>query len=320
MGRVVASSELRRGAVLTTSDALAWLERLRLRCPACDPSQPPAPTGRRSRGGQRRPPLRIYQPPCTRCLSAISDFRDDHWFARTLGFDCVDGNGDSDSSLADVLQRRIGKPQLDGMPDGAVDGGRPVRLHRGPTRHRGQADRGWFHSYSSCGWHPADYDRASGRALYRWRINEVLDASTLGLRLADEGEDIGRMVHVLPRGLDELVVELADVSATGDPRVPHAINVFRRHGATREDRRDAVRGLADTLEANRRLLKAELLSNDEGALFQIANNFDIRHHRADQKTNYPDEYLDWLFHWYLATIDLARRISQRMTPPAAGPD
>ena len=25
-------------------------------------------------------------------------------------------------------------------------------------------------------------------------------------------------------------------------------------------------------------------------------------------TDYGDEYLDWLFHWYLATIDLIDRI------------
>src|SRR5699024_6355549 len=153
-----------------------------------------------------------------------------------------------------------------------------------------------------------DYDRTSGQALYRWRINQVLATSTLELRLADEGDDIGRMVRVLPDGLDDLVAKLADVSSTGDSSIPHAIGLFRRHGATREDRRSAVRELADVLEGHRELLQAELLSKDEGALFQIANKFGIRHRGADQRTDYADEYLDWLFQWYLATVDLVYRL------------
>lgn len=241
----------------------------------------------------------------------MSDLEEQHWFARVLGFECFDGNGDSDVTLADVLERRVGKRHLASLPtdqwteDDLCDyvevqhdiAARPIR--------------GWFHSYSGCGWHPVDYDRASGQALYRQRMNQVLEASTLGLRLAAEGDDVGRIVRVLPGGLDDLVMELADVAATGDRSVPHAIGLFRRHGATREDRRSAVRELADVLEGHRQLLKDELMSKDEDALFLIANKFGIRHRGANQKTDYPDEYLDWLFHWYLATVDLVRRLSQR---------
>jgi hypothetical protein len=139
----------------------------------------------------------------------------------------------------------------------------------------------------------------------------VLDASTLGLRLAVEGEDIGRIVRVLSGGLHELVMELADVSATRDLTVPRAIALVRRHRATREARRATVRELADVLDAHRSLLKEDQLTKDEGALFQIANQFGIRHRTADQHTNYPDEYLDWGFHWYFATVGLTRRIVQR---------
>ena len=47
-----------------------------------------------------------------------------------------------------------------------------------------------------------------------------------------------------------------------------------------------------------------MLRGDEGALFQIANRFAIRHQNADQQSNYADAYLDWIFWWYLATVDL----------------
>lgn len=295
-----------------TSDAsLDWLEQLRVQVSRLRAESAPRPYWSQKQGRPAAATASDLHTTVTRCRSVISELENHHWFARTLGFGCVDGHGDSDTSMADVLERRVGKRQLADLPaeqrtaDELCD--YIEVLHDIAAR----PSRGWFHSFGGCGWHPADYDRASGQALYRWRLNQVLEASTLGLQMAAEGEDIGRVVRVLPSGLDELVVELADVSATGDATVPHAIMLFRRHGATREDRRAAVRALADVLEAHRPLLKEELLSKDEGALFQIANQFEIRHRNADQRTTYPDEYLDWLFHWYLATVDLIRRVVQQ---------
>jgi hypothetical protein len=61
-----------------------------------------------------------------------------------------------------------------------------------------------------------------------------------------------------------------------------------------EERRSAVITLAGLLEERRDLLRAELLTNDEGALFQIANAFAIRHQRADQRGDYDSAFLDWL--------------------------
>jgi hypothetical protein len=40
---------------------------------------------------------------------------------------------------------------------------------------------------------------------------------------------------------------------------------------------------ARVLESRRQLIKKEMLSKDEGALFQIANQFDIRDRGADHK-------------------------------------
>jgi hypothetical protein len=58
-------------------------------------------------------------------------------------------------------------------------------------------------------------------------------------------------------------------------------------------------------------LKTELVSNDEGALFQIANGFAVRHRKDNQRTDYDPVFLDWLFWWYLATIELTDRILAR---------
>ena len=105
-----------------------------------------------------------------------------------------------------------------------------------------------------------------------------------------------------------------DDPGTGD-QVRHAVEMFRARGASREAKRSAVIALYAVFEQRRDLLKTELLAKDEGALFQIANQFSIRHRRADQRTDYDDAYLDWLFWWCLATVDLTDRLLARPPNP-----
>ncbi|WP_198682005.1 hypothetical protein [Kribbella rubisoli] len=70
--------------------------------------------------------------------------------------------------------------------------------------------------------------------------------------------------------------------------------------------------LALVLEERRALLKEELLSKDERALFEIANGFAIRHQKENQRADYNPAFRDWVFWWYLATIELTNRmITQR---------
>ena len=47
-----------------------------------------------------------------------------------------------------------------------------------------------------CGYHHGDFSRQGGRDLYTWRVNRILDRSDLGVRLATDGEDAGRLVEV----------------------------------------------------------------------------------------------------------------------------
>jgi hypothetical protein len=161
-------------------------------------------------------------------------------------------------------------------------------------------------------WDYDDFTRATGQAVYRWRVNQLLARSALDLRLAADGDDVGLLVHTVGDHRDELV---AAVLATPNPEdkaeVVHAVRLFRSRAATREDKRSAAVALARVLEDRRGLLKVELLSRDEGALFQIANQFDVRHRRADQHPDYDDAYLDWVFWWYLATVELTNRLLAR---------
>ena len=87
---------------------------------------------------------------------------------------------------------------------------------------------------------------------------------------------------------------------------------FRRHGSTVDDRRQAVRDLADVLEYLRPKVQSILTSNDEKDLFNLANNFGIRHHNDRQKTNYDATlWLAWMFYFYLSTVHvLLRKMDQ----------
>lgn len=101
--------------------------------------------------------------------------------------------------------------------------------------------------------------------------------------------------------------------------VVQAVALFRSRHRDVATMRSSVVALAGVLEKYRGLLKAELLSKDEGALFDIANNFDVRHRGADQRTDYDPMFLEWLFHWYLATVGLIRQLIDQRSPSLAGP-
>ena len=147
--------------------------------------------------------------------------------------------------------------------------------------------RRWHHEHPAC-WHYSDFATAPGRRLYRWRINRLLASSTLGLRLADSGEDLGRLVRVEPTGLEDLPERAVEAAAPeAVDWVQHAIALFRARAATVEERRSAVITLAGILEERRDLLRAELLTKDETALFQIANKLVPRHRPADRPAPRP---------------------------------
>ncbi len=98
-------------------------------------------------------------------------------------------------------------------------------------------------------------------------------------------------------------------------KVTSAISKFRRYQSDPDDRKDAIRELVGVLEFLRPSLREVFDSKDESDLFNIANNFSIRHHRQDQKSNYDKAiWLSWMFHVYLATIHAAVRSIKKSRP------
>lgn len=242
------------------------------------------------------------------------------YFAMRLGIDCPD-----DPDLIDpvhVVEMQSGRPGLwpievdalvstSGEPDDFLD--LVEVLHDLVAQPRRRS----FHGWSGCTWHYSDFSISTGRQIYRWSVNRILNASDLGLRLAEEGEDQGRLVARTDEARTELTRRMAarTDTSTGD-RVRHAMALFRSRGATEHEKRSACIALAGILEERRDLAKGYLHRKDEGALFHIANGFAIRHQDAKQLGDYDAMFLDWVFWYYLATVELTDRLLVRTDTPA----
>ena len=48
---------------------------------------------------------------------------------------------------------------------------------------------------------------------------------------------------------------------------------------------------------------------DSGTLFDIANNYGIRHDNAGQRRDYGPAFREWIFHAYLAAIRFSTRVA-----------
>jgi hypothetical protein len=158
---------------------------------------------------------------------------------------------------------------------------------------------GRMHTWGDCGMHWETFNKSEGRKEYRDRINRVLSQYERRFELSASGEILLKAEAGFDRIFD---ADLPTSDSKVQDRVDAAILRFRRHSSTLDDRRQAVRDLADVFEYLRPKVKALLTSKDEGDLFNIANNFGIRHHNELQKTSYDAVWLNWMFYFYLATV------------------
>lgn len=162
------------------------------------------------------------------------------------------------------------------------------------------------------------FDQAAGRRILREKLNPLLQFHDPPLELLESGLIVERP----PDDFHELVAEPIEADMEPEVREPveAAIDQFLRRGATLQDRRSAVKQLADALERLRSEIKQELLSKDESALFQIANGFAIRHNDRGQQGDYDkDVWLEWIFYIYLATARAMLRVRQRQAEGGSEP-
>ncbi|WP_346268732.1 hypothetical protein [Streptomyces sp. So13.3] len=245
----------------------------------------------------------------------IGGFQDNGYLVEVFGEECVDARDDLPDASG-VIERRLGIAQLWPIKPESWDEdtfyGLIEVFHDLVSRPRMRN----FHSYGSCGWHHSEFHSGPAKTLYRVKVNEMLRNSGIDYELAAEGEDLGRLVAVTDDARSQLVHQALHVSQPDiQERTEHAIALFRSRSTSRESKRSAIVALAGILEERRKLIKDEMTSADEGALFLIANKFNLRHRDAGQHVDYDDNFLDWVFWWYLATVELTNRmISSRSLP------
>ena len=142
------------------------------------------------------------------------------------------------------------------------------------------------------------------------KLNESLSSLETSYRLSSDGN-----VESFPSsmGLEHIVDQHVSHGNYEkiDQRVDRACKIFLKHNATLDDKRDALKNLADVLELLRKDIKEKLPDKEANDIFNIANNFGIRHHNDKQKTQYNrGVYYYWIFYTYLATIDLFGRLKE----------
>jgi len=174
----------------------------------------------------------------------------------------------------------------------------------------------WIQMTSDTGYNFCDYDRydkEAGSEEYREYANSFLYHYRDGYELTKDGKILSLGAH----GVQNIL--LADLPILGekniDSKIQDAILKWRNRQIKLHERREAVRELADVFEWLKKsdLLKGILSSKDESMLFNIANNFAIRHHNPKQNQEYDKSiWYSWMFHFYLATFHaVSRMIAKR---------
>lgn len=154
------------------------------------------------------------------------------------------------------------------------------------------------------------YDRGAGQRRLREELAPILARLEPPLEMRSDGE-------IAPRsaiGLEALSDQPLPSSAAADDvrdKVQDAIRHFRDRGTSVEGQLAALSQLAGVLERLREdgRLGSAMSRKDSGALFDIANNYAIRHDNPNQRRGYGPAFREWIFHAYLAAIRLATRVA-----------
>ncbi|SDH06868.1 hypothetical protein SAMN04488062_10428 [Flavobacterium omnivorum] len=169
---------------------------------------------------------------------------------------------------------------------------------------------GHYHNWNNCGYHYEEFNDIEGQKQYRELLNPILREYKDGFEISESGE----ILILSDNGLSNLFE--ADIPTNEKENVSNKINSailkFRRYKSTLDDRREAIRELADVLEFIRPAIKEHLNKKDENDIFNIANNFGIRHHNKDQQTEYDKAiWYSWIFYYYLATLHAVLRMTNK---------
>lgn len=258
-------------------------------------------------------------------INVLDSFREQGYMQEAFGVECVDGDSDGtlgsdpDAYFLRTIMREGIWPywphwnSTESAPHESWDADTLFDVVEVMHDLVSAPVEGWYHNFSDCGWHYRTFNRTAGQDAFRSEMNAVL-------RLTDppyEMDGLGQIVESGPSEFQQLLSAPVPEGTEHDlvtAKIDAAVKRFRSRGASLDDRRHAVRDLADVLEALRPDIKEHMLTADEKALFNVANNFSIRHNNRQQRGDYDRiVWLRWIFYVYLATVHAVLRLrrSQR---------
>ena len=239
----------------------------------------------------------------------FNQLRQDGYFDESFGYVCVDA-GPVDGKVRDPeleMLLTIRKTGLWPVDEKAIFYGEDDFFDVLEFLHQyvSKPIDGTMHSFGHCGMHWETFNKIQGQRDFCAKANAILAHYEQQFELSIGGE----VLHKPEAGFEPIFdADLPSKDQNVLSRIAAAALRYRRHGSTVDDRRQAVRDLADVLEYLRPQVKSLLTSADEKDLFNIANNFGVRHHNDKQRTAYDAGiWLSWMFYFYLATIHVVLR-------------
>ncbi len=242
-------------------------------------------------------------------LNIYEDFVGKGYFSEYFGYDCVDVGhipGKVGTNLKNYALRKLRKDiwPLDNLQINTYSEEDLFDIIEFLFDHISkplQDNEAQYHSWGDCGWHYKNFDQSVGRKEYILEINQFLNDYSVGYEINSKGEILNLGDPYLKH---LLYVPLPSYDPQNiEAKISFASDKFRRYGSSLNERAEAVRILADCLEFLRPKIKKIITNADESDLFNIANNFGIRHHNSKQKTSYDKNiWLSWMFYLYLATL------------------
>jgi hypothetical protein len=167
------------------------------------------------------------------------------------------------------------------------------------------------------------YDKKFAQEDYRERVNKLLTLyRDREYHSLDDPEDYDDTFYELSKGgeirervqdgFKKLVEKIPETNESEniDDKIKYAVSRFLRFDATLEEKKDAVRTLADVLEYLKKS-GVKMPKKDDSALFTIMNKFSIRHHNIAQKSEYStEEWYEFMFYLFQASIRVLIKLNK----------
>lgn len=156
-----------------------------------------------------------------------------------------------------------------------------------------------------------DFSSLEGRKEFRNKINKQLELYKTGFSL----NETGFIQHSDPMELEGAIEELKILNVS-EPEahcemVLEAQRLYNQRDNDLTVKQNAVRLIGDALEYIRPKIREGLSKQDEADLFNILNNFGVRHNNQIQKNGYDKEiFVDWMYSYFMSAYVYSVKLLQ----------